>query len=195
MAAPKLFILDSNAYFRLAVSIHPLLGRAFGKSKEEQYVLRVIPQLDIEYNRNPRLQHKFHWVSQKKYANNRKDEKLTVVRKQQAQVEQARSFILQTEKDLGCSLSLVDATALAIGFVKQQPVVTDDNDMCRVAVELGIEFWSLLQLLKLMLDQGHINQDKVKEVVQFLDYENDLPCGRTKFIQQFKQFFGADPFE
>ena len=99
------------------------------------------------------------------------------------------------EKDLGCDISLVDATALAIGFVKQRPVVTDDKDMCKVAAELGIEVWSLLQLLKLMLDEEHIDLNKIREIAQFLEYENDLPCGRAAFEKQFKRFFGSDPFD
>jgi predicted nucleic acid-binding protein len=89
----------------------------------------------------------------------------------------------------------VDATALAVGFVKQQPVISDDKNMCTVANALGIEVWSLLQLLKLMLDEGHIGLDTAKTIAQFLDYENDLPCGKVKFIKQFKQFFNAEPFE
>lgn len=195
MPPPKLFILDSNAYFRLAISIHPLLGQAFGKSKDERYVLRVISQLDAEYNRSSRLQNKFHWVGNKKYKDNRQAEQLKVAAKQNALVKQARSFILETEKDLKCNLSLVDATALAVGFVKQQPVVTDDKDMCTVANALGIEVWSLLQLLKFMLDEGHMDLAKVKELATYLDYENDLPCGRTQFIKEFKKFFDTDPFK
>lgn len=193
MPPPRLYILDSNAYFRLAYSLHPLLGQPFGKSNE-RYVLRVIAQLDTEYNRSTRLQHKFHWVKDKKFTANRQAEQLNVARKQSREAEQARSYILSMEKDLGCDISLVDATALAIGFIKQQPVVTDDKDMCKVATALGIEVWSLLQLLKLMFDEGHIDLNKAREIAQFLDYENDLPCGRAEFSRQFKRFFGSEPF-
>jgi predicted nucleic acid-binding protein len=194
MHPPKLFILDSNAYFRLACSLHPLLGQPFGKS-QDRYVLRVIAQLDEEYGRSVRLQHKFHWVKGKKFCENRQAEQVKIARKQNREIEQARSYILSTEKDLGCDISLVDATALAIGFVKQQPVVTDDKGMCKVATELGIEVWSLLQLLKLMLDEKHIDLDKIREIAQLLDYENDLPCARSEFTRQFKQFFDSDPFD
>ncbi len=195
MPPPKMFILDSNAYFRLALSIHPLLGQKFGKSTNERYVLRVIAQLDDEYNRSPRLQNKFQWVVEKKCRDNRSSEQLKLVGKQKIEMEKARSFIISTERDMGCNLSLVDATALAIGFVKQHPVVTDDKNMCAVANALGIEVWGLLQLMKLMLDEEHIDLDKIKEVAQLLDYENDLPCGRVEFIRQFKQFFETSPFE
>jgi hypothetical protein len=57
---PRLILLDSNAYLRLAISIHPLLGQKFGKDDEGTNVLRVIKKLDEEYLRNPRLQSKFH---------------------------------------------------------------------------------------------------------------------------------------
>jgi hypothetical protein len=100
-----MFILDSNAYFRLAISIHPLLGQAFGKSTDERYVLRVISQLDAEYNRSSRLQHKFHWVGKRKYKDNRQAEQLKIVGKQKILIEQARSFIINTERDMGCNLS------------------------------------------------------------------------------------------
>lgn len=194
MAAPKLFILDSNAYFRLAYSLHPLLGQQFGKSKSERYVMRVIAQLEEEYKRSARLQHKFYWVKDKQFSNNRQAERLHISVKQNREVQKARSFILSHEKDLGLNISLVDATALAIGFVKKQPVVTDDADMCAVATDLGIEVWSMLQLLKLMVDEEHIDLDKAKEVAQFLDHEDDLPSGRKAFVKQFTQFFGSSPF-
>jgi hypothetical protein len=90
---------------------------------------------------------------------------------------------------------LVDASAQATGFVKQQPIVTDDRDMLTVVAELGIEIWSILQLLKLMLDHEHINLNKVQEIAQLLDYENDLPCGKSEFIKLFRRFFGANPSE
>lgn len=52
-------LLDSNVYFRLARSVHPLLNQEFG---EHRYCLYVIPDLDAEFRKNPRLRSKFHWV-------------------------------------------------------------------------------------------------------------------------------------
>lgn len=48
-------LLDSNSYFRLAKSIHPLLFQEFGNKK---YCLYVLPELDKEYERQPRLKNK-----------------------------------------------------------------------------------------------------------------------------------------
>lgn len=61
-------LLDSNAYFRLAQSIRPLLKQTFGK---EKYCLYVIKELQNEYDKNPRLKSAFHWVNDPEYKENR----------------------------------------------------------------------------------------------------------------------------
>ncbi len=116
---PRLILLDSNAYLRLAVSIHPLLGQRFGRDEQETYVIRVIEKLDLEYTKNLRLQSKFHWVKDNPYTMNRQQERLHIADKQQKAVDQAVSFIIGAEKESDLSLSLVDAQALAVGFVKK----------------------------------------------------------------------------
>jgi len=63
-------LVDSNAYFRLAQSLHPLLKTKIGKSN---YRLGVIEALDREYKQSSRLQNKFYWVTQPKYSENRAD--------------------------------------------------------------------------------------------------------------------------
>jgi len=49
-------LVDSCSYFRLAQTIHPLLKKPFC---EENHVLGVIKELNLEYNKNPSLKHKF----------------------------------------------------------------------------------------------------------------------------------------
>ena len=85
-------LLDSNAYLRLAVSIHPLLGQRFGLDEQEQNIIRVIQKLDLEYAKNPRLKNKFHWVKDEPYAENRQKERLNIAPKQQADVDHAVTF-------------------------------------------------------------------------------------------------------
>jgi hypothetical protein len=48
---PQLILLDSNAYLRLAISIHPLLGQKFGQDKEENYVIRVRREFALEFKK------------------------------------------------------------------------------------------------------------------------------------------------
>lgn len=61
-------LVDSNAYFRLAQSIHPLLNVVFGKKR---YCLYVIKELQDEYRRSPRLKNAFSWVNDPEYVENR----------------------------------------------------------------------------------------------------------------------------
>jgi hypothetical protein len=61
-------LVDSNAYFRLARDIHPLLGKPFGQKK---YCLYIIEGFEKEYFYSGRLQSKFQWVTETKYTENR----------------------------------------------------------------------------------------------------------------------------
>lgn len=67
MAQTKI-LLDSNSYFRLAKSIHPLLFQPFGETRNTLYVL---PELEQEYAKAPRLRSKFPWVTDPEYQSNR----------------------------------------------------------------------------------------------------------------------------
>jgi hypothetical protein len=191
---PRLILLDSNAYLRLAVSIHPLLGQRFGRDKEEQNVIRVIQKLDQEYDKNPRLKNKFHWVKDDPYAENRRAERLNIASKQQQEVNQAVSYIWAEERNSEYSLSPVDVQALAIGFVKHCPVVTDDIGMQEIGKLLDIEIWSTIQLLRLMQIEELISLEKCIEIVRYWDHEDDLPRSKTALTSIFREFFKIDPF-
>jgi hypothetical protein len=71
--APKVLLLDSCSYFRLARSIHPLLAGSFGPPPP--YSLFVLAALDDEYLTNPRLQNKFEWVNAREYKQDREIKK------------------------------------------------------------------------------------------------------------------------
>lgn len=191
---PRLILLDSNAYLRLAVSVHPLLGQRFGRDKQDQNVIRVIKQLDQEYAKNPRLKNKFHWVKDEPFAENRRTERLNIATKQQKEVDQAVSYIWAEERNSQYSLSPVDVKALAIGFVKQCPVVTDDIGMQEIGKLLDIEVWSTVQLLRLMQIEELISLDKCLEIVRYWDHENDLPRPKSVITSIFQEFFKISPF-
>lgn len=191
---PRLILLDSNAYLRLANSIHPLLGQRFGQSEQELNVLRVIEKLDLEYAKSQRLKYKFHWVKDTPYSENRQKERLRIAPKQQKEVDQAVTFILATEKESEFSISLVDAQALAVGFVKKCPVVSDDRGMQEIGKLLDIDAWSTVQLLRLMQIEEWITLDKCLEIVRYWDHENDLPRPKAVFSSIFKDFFKINPF-
>ena len=62
-------LIDSNVYFRLAQSIHPLLQVEFGK---EKYCLYTIEDFQKEYEKDVRLKNNFSWVNEPEYRSNRK---------------------------------------------------------------------------------------------------------------------------
>lgn len=187
---PQPVLLDSNAYFRLAQSIHPLLHGSFGTAP--RYTLCVLEELDDEYRTSSRLKNKFEWVGDAEYAQDREGKRHKVPRKKKKEADDALSFLTKYADGQGLNLSLEDLKALAVGFIEGIPVVSDDTGIQRVAQANGIECWPTMKLLKLMVNAGHINMDKVNEVLGYWEYENDLPMLKSKLRIVFKEYFGAD---
>ena len=187
---PRTVLLDSTAYFRLGISIQPLLHGSFGSAPG--YTLCVHAELDAEYGRNSRLRSKFDWVSRAEFVEDREGKRYKVPRKKQKEAEAAFSFLAAYAKERMLSLSLVDLKALAVGFVMGVPVVTDDVNMRKVAEAHAIECWTTIQLLKLMVTAGHIGMDKVIEVLEYLDHEDDLPMPRGRLCEAFREYFGVE---
>lgn len=178
-------LLDSNVYFRLAQSIRPLLDAPFG---EANHCLYVIKELQKEYERNPRLKRSFSWVNDPEYVDNRA-KKLAVKRNEKAEIDRAYQFILNFVRSVHPGVSKIDVLCLAHAEQLGVPVVTDDSDMLEVAAQYGIKALKTLELLKLMLDCGHIDIQKVKAIAAYLVYQNDTP---KDFRKDFKKLFGEE---
>lgn len=176
-------LVDSNAYFRLAQNIHPLLKTPFGKNP--RYCLGVIQELDNEYNRSTRLQSKFYWVSQTKYSENRVG-CFTLTRDQKSLIDQAFYFLRDFNRDERLSASEVDLRCLAHAYELKTPIVTDDPDMAHIAKEFDIEIWGVLQLMRLMADCGRISDNEAEEITELWKFWQDLP---TNFHRNLKRFF------
>lgn len=187
---PQVILLDSNAYFRLALSIHPLLGKTFGENPE--FTLYVLADLDDEYFASSRLQTKFEWVNKTEYRNDRKEKRYTYRGAKRKQVENAFSFLAAYAKEHAISVSKVDLKALAVGFARKFPVVSDDAELCEIGRRHDIECWGMLKLLKVMLSYGRINSDNIKALLEYLDYENDLPMSKMELRKSFRHYFGTD---
>jgi hypothetical protein len=183
-------LLDSNAYFRLGNSIRPLLHQSFGTSPK--YSLHVLAELDDEYATNIRLRHKFEWVGQVEYRNDRKAKRYELRGNDLTEANNAFTFLLAYADEQKINLSREDLKALAVGFVKGIPVVTDDRGMTQVAEANSIECWNTVKLLRLMVTAGRIDMDKVAEILEYWDYEKDLPMPPNKLRQLFKEYFGED---
>ncbi len=177
-------LLDSNAYLRLANGFHPLLHESFG---EQSYVLYVIPEFQKEFDKSPRLKNKFGWVNQPEYVENRK-RRIQITRSQKEQIRLTYSYIWEHNISQGLGASRVDVRALAYGDVLGVPVITDDSDMTELGKVFGIEVRGLLDLLKLMYDANRIDFQEIKTLLDYLQYNRDLPYPsfRKDVIKAFK---------
>jgi len=175
-------LLDTNTYLRLAQSIHPLLGRQFGK---EILTLYIHKEIEIELKRSSRLQSKFTWIGQKEYVDNRK-KRLVISKQKQDDIEDTYEHIWQYQKDSGLSLSREDIYCIATALEEDVQLVTDDQDMISTCKEFGVTVLSTLQLLRLMLDNEWIDITTVKQIVDYWKYEKDLPAN---FHKDYKALF------
>ena len=117
-------LLDSNSYFRLAKSIHPLLNIEFGDKK---YCLCVLKELDFEFKKNSNLASKFSWVSDPEFVENRK--KRNRLNPQiDKRVQITRGFLRSYKNENHLGTSEVDIICLAHGAILKVPVVTDDGE-------------------------------------------------------------------
>jgi len=181
--SPSRILVDSNAYFRLAKSIHPLLNTEFG---DKRYCLCCIKELQDEYNRSPRLQNVFSWVNYPEYVSNR-SHFLKITKEEKPEIRRANDFILDYVRNVHPGVSKVDVLCLAHAEQLHIPIVTDDEEMRTVAVEYGIKTYKTLELLKLMLDCRHIGIEKIREIAAYWIYLNDKP---KDFIADYKKLFG-----
>ncbi|KPK96137.1 hypothetical protein AMJ80_01690 [bacterium SM23_31] len=183
-------ILDTNSYLRLAKSLHPLLNRTFGKSN---YCLFIIKDFQKEFNKKPILKSKFYWVNTPEFIENRK-KPIKLSPAEQKQFDLAFEIVLDTAKDenLLDKLSLIDIKFITYSHILKSPLVTDDTDMMKLAKEFEIEIFNTLQLLKLMLDNNHITMEKIREIIQYLNYEDDLPKSKKELKKEYKTLFNED---
>jgi len=186
---PRTVLLDSTAYFRLGISIHPLLHGLLGPAPG--HTLYVHADLDAEYGRNSRLKNKFDWVARTEYVEDRQWKRYKVPRKRRLEADNAFTILAAFAKEKLLNLSLVDLKALVTGFVMDFPVVTDDVNMQQVAHAHSIECWNTIQLLKLMVTAGRIDMDKVTQILEYWDHENDLPMPRGRLREVFREYFGV----
>ena len=185
MAQSKI-LLDSNSYFRLARSIHPLLFQEFG---EQRYCLYVLEELEQECARNPRLQNKFSWVNDPEYRENRQ-KRLALSRQQKKELTTVYEFLWNHVQTQLPGPSRIDVTILSHGYILGIPVATDDADMLALAKVFGVKVMKTLELLKLMLDKNHIDIATVRSVAAYWSYEDDRP---KDYHKDYQRLFGEEP--
>jgi len=180
----KKILLDSNSYFRLAKSIHPLLDTIYG---EENYCLYVLKELNDEFDRSRRLQDKFEWVNEDEYVENR-SKRLSLSNKNKKAISTTVELLQQHKIENCLGVSKIDIQCLAYGFVLEVPVVTDDGDMIQLAKDFDIEILKTLNLMSVMVVCEHISMDKVRQIVAYWKYIQDKPGNfRGDYIAIFKE--------
>jgi hypothetical protein len=176
-------LLDSNSYFRLAKGIHPLLFQEFG---DQRYCLYVLPELQREYDRQPRLRAKFPWVDDPDFrANRQRQPKLS--KQQKRALDTTYDVLWDHVQTTLPGPSRVDVTVLTYGYVLGVQVVTDDGDMRALGTVFGISLMTTVELLALMHACGHVDMAKVRAVASYLAYLPDLPKG---FAADYLRLFG-----
>lgn len=184
--AESRILLDTNAYFRLAQSIRPLLNVPFG---DQSYTLYVLKELQDEYEKSPRLTNQFAWVNDPEYADNR-THRLALSNEEKAEIKRAYDFILDYVRNVHPGVSKVDVLGLAHAEQLGIPIVTDDDEMRQAAKDYGIKTMKTLELLKLMLDCKHIGMAMVREITAYWVYMKDTP---KYFKADFRKLFGEEP--
>jgi hypothetical protein len=189
-AAPKVILLDTNAYLRLARTIPSLLAGTFGAPPP--FSLYVLAELDNEYNSSQRLKAKFEWVCEPQYQQDRAGKRYKCAGKMRPQVENAFTFLAAYAREHTLNVSREDIMALAVGAARGFSIVGDDGDMRKLAEAHGIEYWSVIKLLHVMVTKSRLTMADVKEALQYMDYENDLPMPKAVLKSEFKKLFGID---
>ena len=193
-------LLDTNAYFRLAKSFHPLLGRVLPTSgSTAERVLRVISEVDREFEANTALMSKFHWVADAPYRQNRKQHILGLTGKQPTMIADKRKFIEFGVRMSGSDFkakkvsppSPTDCLVLAYAEVLGIDVVSDDGGMvCAASTVMGLNcrVQSSLDVLHALHQSNQVTLSQIKAAARYLDYEDDLPgAWRRDSIKLFGQ--------
>jgi hypothetical protein len=154
--------------------------------------LFVLSALEDEYLTSSRLKNKFEWVNDKAYKQDRLAKKYKCRGQWASEVENAFSFLAAYAKENSLLLAPEDLKALAVGFVRNFTVVSDDRALCKVADAHGIAYWGTLDLLKSMVDCGRIPGAKICEILEYLDQENDLPMGKARLRERYGLLFDGN---
>lgn len=187
MAQTKI-IIDTNAYLRLGKSISPLLGRPFGK---EKFTLQGHDYLNKELERNDRFENKFPWINDEICV---KEKKKIIPKSSEAykSISETYDHIFEYEKAEKLSLSLEDKYCLGTALELELTCVTDEYAMRNVAKEFDINVLTTIGLIKLMVENNFLEICQAKDIINYLEYKNDLPYSKEKVKQEFKLSFNEE---
>ncbi|HPS64803.1 MAG TPA: hypothetical protein PK447_04440 [Ignavibacteria bacterium] len=179
----KIIIIDTCTYFRLSKGLHPFLSNKIGK---DNYTPCVLKDLNKDLKRNNNLKNKFAWIEEKEYINNREKNLF----KKKSAIENGiinnYKFISMEASDNGINLSDVDKNCINYAYTYGSKLATDDAGMILVCKEFGVQYFKTLDILYLLFDNKQITTSKLKSIIDFWYYLNDLP---GEFQKDFKNIF------
>ena len=175
-----LVLLDTNAYLRLAKRIKPMLGVKFG---QKQYCLTVLRDVEKEVQKSHRLRFRYPWFDSpgltqeriSKGARMSPEEKKTLNDVAEALHDYVQIHATRFTAGRRSPPSMVDCRMLAFGQVREAVVVTDDLGMHHLAEEFEISVWHGYELLHKMRAAKMIDSEKIREIYQALEVNDDLP--------------------
>jgi len=169
----KKLLVDSCSYFRLAQTIHPLLGEEFGST--QKYILFLIEEFEREYMKSSRLKGKFGWVRQTEYLENRRRYRIRTTAEEKDDIEEISQNMSGFAVDEELTVSPEDIKGVATAYVCKIPIVSDDRDLMTLAEEFGVKCLKSLDLLSLMKKERHVTIDIVKQAVSYWAEVRDVP--------------------
>ncbi|MEN6476417.1 MAG: hypothetical protein ABFC75_00355 [Rectinema sp.] len=174
----RVFILDSNAYLRLADVLHPLLDLTFGDPPAK---LITIPEVNEELSRSHRLRSHFAWANQGDFIADRKKNYPKIDRKTHGDVISAWEYLSGTARSEGLIVSPTDKYVLAYALVLGYKVVSDDRGMRQLAELYQIPMIGVIDFLIFLYDEGGASIETIQEVVDVMERRDDIPDPKTFF--------------
>jgi hypothetical protein len=178
--AQRMILVDTCVYLRLGRHVHPLLDNAFGA---DGHMLRIIPDFEQEFARQPRLPALHPWVQEAEYLGNR-ESPYRLPKKLAPKIHDTAKVVDDCAFEQDIALSRVDVSALAVALLMGIHLATDDIGLRDVAMILGVETLGSVELLRFFVDEGRIDAPSALAVLDHLRTLPDLPasfgydCGR-----------------
>ncbi|MCP4766551.1 MAG: hypothetical protein GY875_09780 [Gammaproteobacteria bacterium] len=191
-----LVLLDTNAYLRLAKRIKPLLGVSFG---QKNYTLTILKAVEDEVHRSTRLAYQYPWFDGSEYATERLAKSVRLSRTERGSVEAATSVLRSHALENATTYvsrgrsppSYIDCYCLAFGQIRNAIVATDDLGMHQLARDFDITIFHCHDVLKKMLTAKLIDKDKVREIFEALEINDDMTQSwKAARHTSFKKIFG-----
>ena len=187
---PRVLLLDTNAYLRLALDFHPLFAGSHGQSP--RHVFYVHADIDYEMRNSERIRTKFDWIGRATHVAERKARLFRLKPREEEAAHASFGFLASEARVRNLNVSRIDIRLLAVALTKQIVLVSDDGGVAELGRAFDVQIWSALAVLKMLFDTGAAGQEKVATAVQRWAYENELPCGKAELRKLYREYFGTD---